>query len=562
MKTITSILSITSVSTLLMLSQISLFAQNVGVGELNPNYKLHITSANSSILNVGNSTQLANNVNSDLFFKAGTFYTGAIKTIGTNINTARIGFFTYASTLSSSLMERLCITDGGNVGIEGNTTPHVPLAFANSSGSKISLSGTTETANNGMGIQGLTMQFYSSGSSADLVFGYGGSNSFTENMRIKGNGIVGIGNTTPADAGLIVDKKIGAVNAMFGRNTTGVAIESNYPGIGLNSYYNGGRKTMSTGYTGLIAFDPVNGNLGLYNSNASTATDAPATVSSRLFIDKDGDIGIEGNISPHAPLCCANIIGSKISLYGSVETSNYGFGIQSNLMQIYSASSSADIAFGYGGSTSFTERMRIKGDGNVGIGTATPSTKLQIAGGTDAGLASNGFIQFGPTNSINLVIDNNEIVARNNGLESDMWIQQDDGNLMLCGLGLGTVGVGVPSSADLATGYSLSVKGKIIAEELRVQAFASWPDYVFGDQYVLMPIDELQKSIRLYKHLPNIPSASEVEEDGILVGDMQKRMMEKIEELTLYIIDLHEINKQQQAEIEMLKMNVDMLKNK
>jgi hypothetical protein len=95
-----------------------------------------------------------------------------------------------------------------------------------------------------------------------------------------------------------------------------------------------------------------------------------------------------------------------------------------------------------------------------------------------------------------------------------------------------------------------------------VQAFASWPDYVFGDQYELMPIDELQKSIRLYKHLPNIPSASEVEKDGILVGDMQNRMMEKIEELTLYIIDLHEINKQQQEEIEMLKSNVEVLKNK
>ena len=108
----------------------------------------------------------------------------------------------------------------------------------------------------------------------------------------------------------------------------------------------------------------------------------------------------------------------------------------------------------------------------------------------------------------------------------------------------------------------MEVKGKIIAEELRVQAYASWPDYVFGDAYNLMPLDELQKSINTYKHLPNIPTAKDVAENGILVGDMQKRLMEKIEELTLYILELNEINKQQQGEIEKLKTGLEILQNK
>jgi hypothetical protein len=100
-----------------------------------------------------------------------------------------------------------------------------------------------------------------------------------------------------------------------------------------------------------------------------------------------------------------------------------------------------------------------------------------------------------------------------------------------------------------ATGYALSVKGKIMCEELRVQLSGSWPDYVFSDNYELPSIHQLEKYIQLNKHLPGIPAASNLEMEGLAVGDMQKRMMEKIEELTLYII-------QQQKEIEALKARI------
>ncbi|MEP7144760.1 MAG: hypothetical protein ABI707_17890, partial [Ferruginibacter sp.] len=61
---------------------------------------------------------------------------------------------------------------------------------------------------------------------------------------------------------------------------------------------------------------------------------------------------------------------------------------------------------------------------------------------------------------------------------------------------------------------------------------------VFDDKYKLNSLDEVEKFILQNKHLPNIPSAKEVEEKGLHVGDVQKRMMEKIEELTLYIIEM------------------------
>lgn len=113
--------------------------------------------------------------------------------------------------------------------------------------------------------------------------------------------------------------------------------------------------------------------------------------------------------------------------------------------------------------------------------------------------------------------------------------------------GDGRVGIGGFSSH--ATGYKLSVKGKIMCEELRVQLFSAWPDYVFSDNYKLRPIAQLEQFILQNRHLPGIPSAEKLEKDGVDVGDLQKRMMEKIEELTLYII-------QQQKQIDDLKASI------
>jgi hypothetical protein len=91
-----------------------------------------------------------------------------------------------------------------------------------------------------------------------------------------------------------------------------------------------------------------------------------------------------------------------------------------------------------------------------------------------------------------------------------------------------------------ATGYLVSVAGKIICEELQVELEGTWPDYVFDNKYELMSLDELQEYISVENHLPNIPAAKEIEANGIPVGEMQKKMMEKIEELTLYILQLKE----------------------
>jgi hypothetical protein len=86
-----------------------------------------------------------------------------------------------------------------------------------------------------------------------------------------------------------------------------------------------------------------------------------------------------------------------------------------------------------------------------------------------------------------------------------------------------------------------------------VQEPANWPDYVFSKHYKLMSLPELEKYIRENDHLPGIPSAKEAAENGIGLGDMQKKLLEKIEELTLHLILQNEQIESMQSEINALK---------
>ena len=107
----------------------------------------------------------------------------------------------------------------------------------------------------------------------------------------------------------------------------------------------------------------------------------------------------------------------------------------------------------------------------------------------------------------------------------------------------GNVGIGT----DKTTGYKLSVEGKIRAREVVIN-LDTWADYVFADSFILMPIETLDSFIKADKHLPGIPSEAKVVEEGLSVSEMQVSMMQKIEELTLYIIQL-------QKQIDALKAN-------
>ncbi|NEN25652.1 hypothetical protein G3O08_19340 [Cryomorpha ignava] len=94
--------------------------------------------------------------------------------------------------------------------------------------------------------------------------------------------------------------------------------------------------------------------------------------------------------------------------------------------------------------------------------------------------------------------------------------------------------------------HSLYIEGSSIAEEMFVKVKGEWPDYVFAKEYELMPLNELGHFIDMHGHLPKMPSADKVEEEGLATGETIRLLTEKVEELTLYLL-------QQQKEIEELK---------
>jgi hypothetical protein len=208
-------------------------------------------------------------------------------------------------------------------------------------------------------------------------------------LSIYRNGHVAVGANSNNTflGGLIVNSKIGGNNAVFGSNTTGVSIESDFPGIGLNSYFSVTRRHINNGYAGLIGLNPVNGNFYVLSSEVSATAFESSTFNTRFLINNAGNIGIQGNTNPRVPLSFAASLGNKLGLWVNNAGAHYGFGIQASLLQMYTPANTDDIAFGIGNSESFTENVRFKGNGNVGIGTLSPVVRFQVGNNGDGTVA-------------------------------------------------------------------------------------------------------------------------------------------------------------------------------
>ncbi len=117
----------------------------------------------------------------------------------------------------------------------------------------------------------------------------------------------------------------------------------------------------------------------------------------------------------------------------------------------------------------------------------------------------------------------------------------------------GNMGIGITT---VPTGYKLAVKGSMIAEKVVVKLNANWPDYVFEKGYPLRTLREVEDFIKVYSHLPEVPSAAEVKENGQDLAEMNKLLLKKIEELTLYMIELKSENLEIRKELAILKESV------
>ncbi|WP_272149508.1 hypothetical protein [Tenacibaculum aiptasiae] len=229
------------------------------------------------------------------------------------------------------------------------------------------------------------------------------------------------------------------------------------------------------------------------------------------------------------------------------------------------------------GSAAPLERMRVDYNGNVGIGTTTPSAKLDINGGH---LYVGDEVFENPTSwgqTIN--IDDNVhsrilIEERNTGVKTSLWahtggnarvgtVSNHDFGIMTNNSAKvmvknnGDVGIGTTDTK----GFKLGVNGKIAATEVKIAAYANWADFVFEKEYNLETLKEVEKYIKEKGHLKDIPSAEEVRQNGFYLGEMDAKLLQKIEELTLYTIQQEKKIKEQEEKIKKQEGQLKSLKD-
>ncbi len=281
-----------------------------------------------------------------------------------------------------------------------------------------------------------------------------------------------------------------------------------------------------------------------------------------------------------------HVAGGDIFVQSS--TGGYRFGYDgSNQWRYVTTGGGADLLMTNStNGSSFTYRHYFSQDGDIGIGTGatSPVARLDVKTGDNTSTTSafmlrnsngdtmmrirnNGYVGIGYNGTSYgrpLNIEGNGANFYYNASTFGGAIFPDaNNNLVLwsnsSGPGMNVVlqpswGQVTIGTYNAAAGYKLSIDGKIICEEARIQLSTSWPDYVFNNNYELRSLSDLEEFIHKNKHLPNMPSAAEVEkEKGFDVGDIQRRMLEKIEELTLYVIQLKKENQQLQTRIETLE---------
>jgi hypothetical protein len=199
--------------------------------------------------------------------------------------------------------------------------------------------------------------------------------------------------------------------------------------------------------------------------------------------------------------------------------------------------------------------------GNVGIGTYDPLLLFHVAVNASKTTASGSFVSFVSTNDASnpfglrtVIFGSPSINDRYVGLQTTDYALANGGSLILQATG-GNVGIGTTNTK----GYMLAVNGSAVATSMTVKLNANWPDYVFKPDYRLPAISEVKTFIDQNQHLPEMPSEAEIAKDGQNLGEMNKLLVKKVEELTLYLIEKDQQVREQQKQISQQAEKLDQI---
>jgi len=310
----------------------------------------------------------------------------------------------------------------------------------------------------------------------------------------------------------------------------------------------------STGNVGIGNSAPaykldVNGSVRVHGGEfvMSNGTDPPVS-----FMKNYGDYNWGYNIlfNPGAEL----VIGAGESAYQLTNDGDASGGSENLHL-----SADGSIFLWSGAQGGYQKRaVTINSTGNVGIGMMSPATQLDVSGiarskfsiisagnATEGGqltLADGG--QYNLTgesaNAWNIDVFNSRLRFHRSSSGEKLTITES-----------GNVGIGTANPQS-----ELAVYGTITAKEIKVTE-ADWSDFVFDDAYELPSLNSVESYVKEHNHLPDIPSAKDVEQQGIAVSEMLARQMQKIEELTLYLIKLNKENDRLKQRVALLERSID-----
>lgn len=528
----------------------------VGIGTIDPTEKFHVYGGSAYIqstsLSGGNVLTLRSEADNQGEYTGiglhvnGGMQFGAIRSILGPTGFSRLGLFT-GDNAGNTLSEKFSIlSNNGNVGI-GTTNPLQKFVVSNQGADGFEVYLSTP------GLIGL--QAYNRASSvyskmqfdaSQFGFMYGkvgiGTTSPDKDLTIKSNGIIGF----------------------------------EYTANGSGSYHTitgGGIDPMS--FTVAPFSDPAG---AIFKFNGNTGT--------KVTILNGGNVGI-GTATPTAGLEIMNPTGNahnqllRLNSPGDGSQAHFVRNAAGYFWDSWTHNDVEDFSLHYNpldpnpmlafNSTALV----IRKSGNIGIGTHEPAANLQIGNSTQNGLINlGGYSNIGCLRSsgdffagrnvyaeYGSAAENDKIKVYQNsgyGFSAMQMTYQGDINFYAKS---GAVSVNEQANLDAYNVFKIAGDGTTYARAIEITMDA-FPDYVFEKEYALMTLSEVEAYIKANKHLPNVPSASELEKNGANVADLMKIQMEKIEELTLYLIEMKKADAELKKENEEIKKQLLILQNK